>query len=122
MRASDAEREATAARIHHALGEGRLDLAEAETRIASAYAARYRDELPPLLADLPESDRVAAGAPAWSALWVSAVWRARTAVLGAAGSETAPTARQCRVAARLVALAVLWVTVCAFLGALVVAA
>ncbi len=48
VRASTSEREETVARLHHALGEGRLDLAETETRIAAAYAAQYRDELPPL--------------------------------------------------------------------------
>lgn len=49
VRASDAEREDTVARLHHALGEGRLDLAETEVRVAAAYVARYRSELSPLL-------------------------------------------------------------------------
>jgi hypothetical protein len=75
QRASDAEREDTVARLHHALGEGRLDLAETEERSVAAYAAQYRDE----------PDR--------------------------------PTAAQCRTAALLVALAVLWTIAGAFLGA-----
>ncbi len=57
LRASDGEREATVARLHQALAEGRLDLAETEERVTAAYAARHRDELPPLLADLPSSGR-----------------------------------------------------------------
>ena len=55
VRASDADRADTVARLHHALGEGRLDLAETDERVAAAYAARYRSELPPLLADLPDA-------------------------------------------------------------------
>jgi hypothetical protein len=35
LRASDAEREATVATLHHALGAGRLDLAETETRVGA---------------------------------------------------------------------------------------
>ena len=115
LRTSDAEREDTVARLHQALGEGRLDLAETEERSAAAYAAQYRDELPLLLADLPHSGATrASDAPAWSELGVTAVWRARIAVLGASDR---PTTAQCRAAALLVALAVLWTIACAFLGA-----
>jgi hypothetical protein len=116
VRASNAEREEAVARLHHALGEGRLDLAEVEPRVAAAYAAQYRDELPLLLADLPQSGSAHTGtdAPSWSELWVSAVWRARIAVLGASDR---PTTAQCRTAALLVALAVLWTIACGFLGA-----
>jgi len=116
LRTSDAEREDTVARLHQALGEGRLDLAETEERCAAAYAAQYRDELPALLADLPRSgtDHTGTEAPSWFELWLSAVWRARIAVLGASDR---PTAAQRRTAAFLVALAVLWMIACAFLGA-----
>ena len=116
LRTSDAEREETVTRLHQALGEGRLDLAETEERSAAAYAAQYRDELPVLLADLPHSGiaRTGTDALSWSELWVSAVWRARIAVLGASDR---PTAAQCRTAALLLALAVLWTIACAFLGA-----
>jgi hypothetical protein len=116
LRTSDAEREETVARLHQALGEGRLDLAETEERSAAAYAAQYRDELPLLLADLPHSGiaRTGTDALSWSELWVSAVWRARIAVLG---TSDRPTAAQCRSAALLLALAVLWTIACAFLGA-----
>jgi hypothetical protein len=120
VRASDAEREQAVARVHHALGEGRLGLAEAEERSAAAYAARYRDELPPLLTDLPlapggsTSTPPLTGAPAWTELWVGAVWRARIALWGAGDR---PTAAQSRTGALLLALAVLWTVGFAFLGA-----
>lgn len=119
MRASDTEREETVARLHRALGEGRLDLAENEARVAAAYAVHYRDELPPLLADLPDRDTDAwAQAPAWSDLWVAAVWRVHATLLG---EVDRPTPGQSRTAAILVVLAALWTTVCAFLGAGLVA-
>jgi hypothetical protein len=120
VRASDAEREHAVARVHHALGEGRLSLAEAEERTAAAYAARYRDELPPLLTELPTvpggstSAAPLAGAPAWTELWVAAVWRARTALWGASDR---PTPAQSRAGALLLALAVLWTVGFAVLGA-----
>ncbi|HEY2223127.1 DUF1707 domain-containing protein [Actinomycetospora sp.] len=39
MRASDAERGDAVRLLQHALGEGRLDLQETETRVAAAYAS-----------------------------------------------------------------------------------
>ncbi|PVZ13157.1 DUF1707 SHOCT-like domain-containing protein [Actinomycetospora cinnamomea] len=53
LRAGDADREAVAAVLRDALGEGRLDLAEVDERLARAYAARTYAELDPLVADLP---------------------------------------------------------------------
>ena len=102
VRTSTTEREETVARLHHALGEGRLDLEETEVRIAAAYAAQYRDELPPLLADLPDSGPAAgrAGAPGWHDVWVSGVWRARAAVRRSARRATGPRARVPASAAR----------------------
>jgi len=61
-RASDAEREAVVARLRDAAGEGRLTVEELDERIDAAYAARTRDELDPLTADLPD-----AGPGAWPA-------------------------------------------------------
>ena len=52
-RASDAEREAVVGRLRDAAGEGRLTVEELAERIDAAYAARTRDELDPLTADLP---------------------------------------------------------------------
>jgi hypothetical protein len=115
VRASTSEREESVARLHHALGEGRLDLDETETRVAAAYAAQYRDELPPLLADLPAGAGFGSTAPAWQEIWVSAVWRARTTVTGAPGERPAPG--DCRTAALLVVTALIWMTICAVLGA-----
>ena len=65
-RASDAEREATVARLREAAAEGRLTVDELDERIDAAYAASTRAELEPLTADLPEgsapSGRVERGA------------------------------------------------------------
>ncbi|MBN9757357.1 DUF1707 domain-containing protein [Pseudonocardia sp. Ae707_Ps2] len=54
MRISDADREAAARRLHDALGEGRITLAELEERLDAVYAARVARDLRPPLADLPE--------------------------------------------------------------------
>ena len=102
-----------------------LDLDETEARTAAAYAARYRSDLLPLLADL--SDDAASGAvvggsaPPWTAVWTSFVWRARTTLLRTP-VDAPPTARQCRTAALLALLALACIAVCAVLGAVVVAA
>jgi hypothetical protein len=57
VRASDAEREQWATMLRAAMTEGRLTLDEGEERLAAAYAARFRDELNPLTADLPDGGR-----------------------------------------------------------------
>ncbi|SFO18672.1 protein of unknown function [Pseudonocardia ammonioxydans] len=53
LRISDADREAAAKRLHDALGEGRITLAELEERLGVVYAARTASELRPPLSDLP---------------------------------------------------------------------
>ena len=53
VRASDAEREEYATIIREAVGEGRLTLAEGDERLAQVYAAKMREDLRPLIADLP---------------------------------------------------------------------
>jgi hypothetical protein len=53
VRVSDAEREQVATRLVTAHGEGRLTLAEYDERVRAAHAAVVRDDLAPLLADLP---------------------------------------------------------------------
>ena len=58
IRASDGDREAAAARLNEAVGDGRLTLQEFSERLALAYAARTRGELAPLTADLPATDPV----------------------------------------------------------------
>ncbi len=122
LRASDAERTATVERLHGALGAGRLDLAETDDRVAAAYAARYRHELTPLLADLPTTEVTFGEAPSWAALWALAVWRMRMFVFADARGAARPTPPQLRTAAVLTALATGWFLVCAVLGAVVVAA
>jgi len=57
MRTSDQEREQIATILRAAMTEGRLTLEEGEERLAAAYASKYRDELGPLTADLPDGGR-----------------------------------------------------------------
>jgi hypothetical protein len=117
--ASDAEREAVIARLHTAVGEGRLTADEAGERIATVHTARYRAELAGPVADLPvEMGPVAAGAgsgpPSWEVLWAALLWRARVAL---DGPRTHPTPRRQRVGAVLAGLAVLWTVLWVALGA-----
>jgi hypothetical protein len=58
IRASDGDREAAAARLNEAAGDGRLTLQEFSERLDRAYAARTHAELAPLTADLPAVDPV----------------------------------------------------------------
>lgn len=53
LRASDPEREEYAKLVREAVGEGRLTLGEGDERLAQVYAARFVDELAPLVGDLP---------------------------------------------------------------------
>jgi len=53
VRASDAEREEYARLVREAVTEGRLSLSEGDERLATVYAAVYRDELAPTVSDLP---------------------------------------------------------------------
>ncbi len=59
MRTSDAEREQVAVILRAAMAEGRLDLEEGSHRLETGYAAKFRDELAPLTADLPDGGRAA---------------------------------------------------------------
>ncbi len=59
LRTSDKEREQIAEILRAAMTEGRLNLEEGEERLAAVYAAKYRDELIPLTADLPGNGRPA---------------------------------------------------------------
>jgi hypothetical protein len=58
IRASDGDRDAAAARLNEAVGDGRLTLQEFSERLDRAYAARTRGELAPLTADLSAIDPV----------------------------------------------------------------
>lgn len=55
VRASDAEREEYAQVLRAGMSEGRLSLEVGEERLGQAYAATFRDELDPLIADLPRN-------------------------------------------------------------------
>lgn len=57
IRACDAEREHVARMLRAAAGEGMLTLSEADERLAALYASRFRSELSPLTADLPDGGR-----------------------------------------------------------------
>ncbi|MFC7330129.1 DUF1707 SHOCT-like domain-containing protein [Marinactinospora rubrisoli] len=54
LRASDADRDAVAARLADALAEGRLDLSEYDDRLHHAMRSKTMGELRALTADLPE--------------------------------------------------------------------
>jgi hypothetical protein len=72
VRASDAEREEYASVVREAVGEGRLTLDEGDERQATIYAAKFRDELRPVVADLPREEdeqpqgRVSGGRGPWA--------------------------------------------------------
>ncbi|UVE96608.1 DUF1707 domain-containing protein [Dietzia sp. B32] len=57
VRASDAERDATARLLQESFSEGRLTLAEFDERTSLAYAARFRSDLIELTHDLPVAHR-----------------------------------------------------------------
>jgi hypothetical protein len=59
LRTSDQEREQIAEILRAAMTEGRLNLEEGEERLGLVYAAKFRDELAPLTADLPGNGRPA---------------------------------------------------------------
>jgi hypothetical protein len=63
LRVSDTEREYVAGRLRDAAAQGRLTLAEADERQALAYAARTREDLQALIADLPQPQPTPATAP-----------------------------------------------------------
>ena len=53
IRIGDADRERAAGRLHRALTEGRITVAELEERLTVVYGAKYEADLLPPLADLP---------------------------------------------------------------------
>jgi hypothetical protein len=57
LRASDAERDAVAARLREAHAEGRLTFEELSERLDAAFAARTHGDLVPLTRDLPAPQR-----------------------------------------------------------------
>ncbi|MDX3188274.1 DUF1707 domain-containing protein [Streptomyces sp. MN03-5084-2B] len=63
-RVSHVDREAVAAQLHGAVEAGLLDLSEFDERVRAVYAARLRDELDRVVADLPPPTTFAVPAPA----------------------------------------------------------
>jgi hypothetical protein len=63
LRASDADREATAERLRYAAVEGRLDAEELDERLSACYASKYCHELSALTADVTPRNRVQPPAP-----------------------------------------------------------
>lgn len=64
MRAADSDRQATVDRLSEHFTAGRLTAMEYDERVRQAYAVTYLDELPALLADLPD-DRPDDGYAGW---------------------------------------------------------
>jgi hypothetical protein len=63
VRASDTDRDHAVDRLRTHHEQGRLDAAEFDERMSAALSARYCDELPPLLADLPPEPEPAGERP-----------------------------------------------------------
>jgi Domain of unknown function (DUF1707) len=77
IRASDADRTATVDVLQDAVARGLLTHDEGGERMATALAARFRDELPPLTADLPPLPAPAAAAAGWRQLGSTLVAQVR---------------------------------------------
>ena len=127
VRASNQDREAVVLRLHAAVGEGCLELEEAEQRMTRAYAARWRDQLAPLLTDLPERETAPQVAIGWAPLWSAvvgqarALWTGRDAATASAASPTIgvhghPTTRHSVVVAVGLVVALLWLALWVLVG------
>ena len=64
--------------LQDAVARGLLTPDEGGERLAAAYGARYRHELPPLTADLPKEPSASATAPGWRPLASLAMAQVRT--------------------------------------------
>jgi hypothetical protein len=76
IRASDADRDRTAAALREHLAAGRLTTEEFDERLDKVYAAKTLGELDDLMADLPRTGLeqpadVSLHSPAWRAAWGS---------------------------------------------------
>jgi hypothetical protein len=69
LRASDADREATAERLRHNHSEGRLDTEEFQQRIDRCYSAKTVGELDELVNDLPRESRERVGRRGRRSYW-----------------------------------------------------
>jgi hypothetical protein len=90
LRASDEERTETVRVLQDAMARGLLTHQEGDERMAAAFGARFRDELPPLTADLQSVQPAATAATppvGWRGLLAALVTliRAEIAATAAAG-------------------------------------
>ena len=116
-RASDEERADVVGALHRGGGEGRLTLEEVDERIAAAYAARFREELGPLVADLPVVPPALPAAAGWVGLWHGVLRQSRATLRGVApDAATVPTRRQQVLGALAVAVVLLWLAVWVLIG------
>jgi hypothetical protein len=117
LRASDAEREATAQELGRSQAEGRLTLDELSQRLDLVYAARTRDELTAVTRDLPAPT----AAPAKRTGWIVSLlggssrtgrWRpaARLRIVSIVGGSHLDLSRA------VVTTPEVWITAFAFLG------
>jgi hypothetical protein len=74
MRVSDADRQVAADRLRSAMDEGRLDLLEYDTRLATAYSAVTYGDLDELFTDLPQQAGQALAPSGRRPREVPAVW------------------------------------------------
>ena len=98
-RASDAEREETVRTLHDAVARGLLTLGEGDERVTAAYAARFRDDLPRLTADLPPGPSPAPVAPGWGAVLLLVWLQLRSSVTRESLRRTVHSPRRLAVAA-----------------------
>jgi outer membrane protein TolC len=75
IRTSDRERERVVTKLQHEFAAGRLTTAELEQRIAAAQAARTREQLRALTADLPAELAPSRATPARpDPRWLCLLW------------------------------------------------
>lgn len=116
LRASDADREATVRTLLDAIAHGLLTLQEGDERVAAAYVARFRDELPRLTADLPPAPVPAPVAPGWRALALLAWLQVRTTATGLWRRSRGAVRARPRLAVAVVALLALLSLLAATVG------
>jgi len=90
IRLSDADRERAATRLHQALAEGRITVAELEERLTVVYAAKYEADLVPPLADLPGGQLVLSKPAAVAPTGEPVVLRAGMSTIKRTGAWSVP--------------------------------
>jgi hypothetical protein len=117
-RASDAERVATVAAVQDAVARGLLTHDEGGERMAAAFAARFRDQLPRLTADLPPAPPRAATAVGWPQVGATLLAQLRSELDAARAAGL--RSRRVQVAALALLVGMLLTGVLALLGGLAV--